>query len=192
MDKKVLKERLDDIVNQIKTNSKDVHFADKLIGDLLSTKGQMMVEPTALDCGKTVDEYKGETFRVTLTDRGVLYHEYGGYSVFATPNARALYETLEDMVVNKEKYASATDEEKENIELSMSAIGYCLAVPKIAFGDADLMFEIAKMVIEYIRGKYEELMSEPLQDETISEDAEFKEATLALEELKKATEADGE
>ena len=57
MDKKILKERLDDLVNQIKTNSKDAHFAKKLIDDLLSVKGQMMVEPTELDCGKKVDEY---------------------------------------------------------------------------------------------------------------------------------------
>ena len=184
MDKKVLKERLDDLVNQIKTNSKDVHFADKLIGDLLSVKGQMMVEPTELDCGKKVDEYNGETFRITLTDRGVLYHEYGGYNIFVTPNNTALYETLADMVVNKEKYMSASDDEKENIELAMTAIGYCLSVPKIAFADADFMFAIAEMTIKHIREKFETLMAEPLQEETIAEDEVFKSAALALEDLK--------
>ena len=188
MDKKVLKERLDDLVRQIKTNSKDAHFADKLISDLLSVKGQMMVEPVELDCGKKIDEYSGETFRITLTDRGALYHEYGGYSVFASPNNTALYQTLEDMVINKDKYESADGEEKENIELTMSAIGYCLAVPKIVFGDVDMMFNVAKMVIEHIRKQYEALMAEPLQDETIAEDEEFKSAALALEDLKKASE----
>lgn len=184
MEKKILKERLNDLVNQIKTNSKDSHFANKLIEDLLSVKGQMMIEPIELDCGKKIDEYLGETFRITLTDRGVLYHEYGGYNIFVTPNNTALYQTLEDLVVNREKYNSGEDINSEDLELIMTAIAYCLIVPKIAFGDTEFMFEIAKMVIEHIRKQYEDLMSKDLQEETIAEDEEFKNATLALEDIK--------
>lgn len=184
MDKKILKERLDDLVNQIKTNSKDTHFANKLIEDLLSVKGQMMVEPTELDCGKKVDEYVGETFRITLTDRGVLYHEYGGYNIFVTPNNTSLYETLEDLVVNREMYESSEEIDTKDLELIMSAMSYCLIVPRIAFEDSDLMFGIATMVVDHIKRKFDELMSKESQEETIKEDEEFKKATLALEDLK--------
>lgn len=192
MDKKILKERLDDLVKQIKVNSKDAHFADKLIGDLLSVKGQMGVEPIALDCGKEVDEWRGETFRITLTDRGVLYHEYGGYSVFVTPNNIALYDVLADLVENKEEYAELEDEKKENFESLLAIIAYNVSLPRIAFMDKDFPQEIALKTIEFLRKMYDDLMNKELQDETPKEDAEFKEATLALEDLKKEAVKDGE
>jgi hypothetical protein len=191
MDKKILKERLDDLVKQIKVNSKDAHFADKLIGDLLSVKGQMGVEPIALDCGKEVDEWRGETFRITLTDKGVLYHEYGGYSVFVTPNNIALYDVLADLVENKEEYAELDGEKKENFESLLAIIAYNVSLPRIAFLDKDFPQEIALKTIEFLRKMYDDLMNKELQEETPKEDAEFKEATLALEDLKQSAK-DGE
>lgn len=191
MDKKILKERLNDLVKQIKVNSKDAHFADKLIGDLLSVKGQMGVEPIALDCGKEEDEWRGETFRITLTDKGVLYHEYGGYSVFVTPNNVALYDVLSDLVINKDEYAELEGEKKENFDSLLSIIAYNVSLPRIAFLDKDFPQEIAIKTIEFLRNMYEDLMNKELQDETPKEDAEFKEATLALEDLKEAAK-DGE
>lgn len=191
MDKKVLKERLDELVRQIKLNSKDAHFADKLIGDLLSVKGQMRIEPIALDCGKEVDEWRGETFRITLTDKGVLYHEYGGYSVFVTPNNVALYDVLSDLVVNKEEYAELEGESRENFESLLTIIAYNVSLPRVSFLDKDYPQEIALKTMEFLRKMYDDLMSKELQDETPTEDAEFKEATLALEDLKESAK-DGE
>ena len=191
MDKKVLKERLDELVRQIKLNSKDAHFADKLIGDLLSVKGQMGIEPIALDCGKEVDEWRGETFRITLTDKGVLYHEYGGYSVFVTPNNVALYDVLSDLVVNKEEYAELEGESRENFESLLTIIAYNVSLPRVSFLDKDYPQEIALKTMEFLRKMYDGLMNKELQDETPKEDAEFKEATLAIEDLKESAK-DGE
>lgn len=191
MDKKVLKERLDELVRQIKLNSKDAHFADKLIGDLLSVKGQMGIDPIALDCGKEVDEWRGETFRITLTDKGVLYHEYGGYSVFVTPNNVALYDVLSDLVVNKEEYAELEGESRENFESLLTIIAYNVSLPRVSFLDKDYPQEIALKTMEFLRKMYDDLMNKELQDETPTEDAEFKEATLALEDLKESAK-DGE
>lgn len=191
MDKKVLKERFDELVRQIKLNSKDAHFADKLIGDLLSVKGQMGIEPIALDCGRPEDEWSGDTFRITLTNKGVLYHEFGGYSVFVTPNNTALYEVLADLVINKEEYAELEGESKENFESLLTIIAYNVSLPRVSFLDKDYPQEIALKTMEFLRKMYDELMNKELQDETPKEDAEFKEATLALEDLKEATK-DGE
>ncbi len=190
MDKKILKERLNEIKNQLRTNAKDVHFFDKLIDEALSLKGQMGVDPIALDCGKEVDEWKGETFRITLTDKGVLYHEYGGYSVFVTPNNEALYDVLSDLVVNKGEYAALEGEQKENFESLLTIIAYNLSVPRIAFLDRDFPQEIALKTMEFLRKMYDDLMSKELQEETSKEDEAFKEATLALEDLKASTEED--
>lgn len=184
MDKKELKERLDAVKKQLRANAKDAHFFDKLIDEALSLKGQMGVEPVALDCGKEVDEWKGETFRITLTDKGVLYHEYGGYSVFVTPNNEALYEVLADLVVNKDEYAELEGEQKENFESLLTIVAYNLSLPRISFLSREFPQEIAIKTMEFLRGMYEELMNKELQEETPEEDAEFKEATFALEELK--------
>lgn len=184
MDKKILKERLDDVKKQLRTNAKDVHFFDKLIDEALSLKGQMGIEPVALDCGKEVDEWKGETFRITLTDKGVLYHEYGGYSVFVTPNNTALYDVLSDLVVNKDEYAGLDGDKKENFEALLTIIAYNLALPRISFMDKDFPQEIAIKTMEFLRKMFDNLTNKELQDETPQEDAAFKAATLALEELK--------
>ena len=185
MDKKILKERLNEVKNQLRTNAKDVHFFDKLIDEALSLKGQMGVDPIALDCGKETDEWAGETFRITLTDKGVLYHEYGGYSVFVTPNNAALYDVLSDLVVNKEEYANLEGEKKENFESLLTIIAYNLSLPRISFLDRDFPQEIAIKTMEFLRKMYDELMNKELQEETPQEDADFKEAALYLDELKR-------
>lgn len=184
MDKKVLKERLDEVKNQLRTNAKDVHFFDKLIDEVLSLKGQLSVEPLELDCGKKVKEVEGNTYRITLTSKGALYHEYGGYNVFVTPSNKALYETLEDVVEHADEYAKMEGEERDRIETYLSAMIYCLSLPKIAFSDADFTFDIATKCAEFTRTQYEKLMNEALKEETPEEDEAFKNASLAMEEVK--------
>lgn len=190
MDKEVLKERLNEVKNQLRTNSKDVHFFDKLIDEALSLKGQMGVDPIALDCGKEEDEWAGETFRITLTNKGVLYHEYGGYSVFVTPNNEALYNALVDLVKNKEKYAKLEGEEAENFSALLTIIAYNLSLPRISFMDREFPQEIAIRTMEFIRKMYDDLMNKELQEETPKEDAAFREATEALEGLKESVDVE--
>lgn len=192
MDKKILKERLADIKKQLRTNTKDVHFFDKLIDEALSLKGQMGVDPIALDCGTETDEWAGDTFRITLTNKGVLYHEYGGYSVFVTPNNAALYEVLSDLVVNKDEYAKLEGEKKENFKALLTIIAYNLSIPRISFMDKDFPQEIAVKTMEFLRKMYEELMEQPLRDETPKEDAAFKDMVLSLEELKESLDEETE
>lgn len=183
MDKKILKERLADVKKQLRTNAKDVHFFDKLIDEALSLKGQMGVDPIALDCGKEEDEWAGETFRITLTNKGVLYHEYGGYSVFVTPNNTALYDVLSDLVVNKDEYAKLEGEQAENFKALLTIIAYNLSIPRISFMDKDFPQEIAIKTMQFLQKMYEDLANKELQEETPKEDAQFKEATMAIEEI---------
>lgn len=183
MEKKELKERLNEVKNQLRTNAKDVHFFDKLFDDALSLKGQLSIEPVALDCGKELDEWAGETFRITLTNKGVLYHEYGGYSVFVTPNNTALYEVLADLVTNKEEYAKLEGEHAENFLSLVQIITYNLSIPRLAFLDFDFARDISIKAVEFIKEAYEKLMEQPLKEETIEEDRVFKESAVAFETL---------
>ncbi len=189
MDKKVLKERLADVKKQLRTNAKDVHFFDKLIDEALSLKGQMGVEPIALDCGKETDEWAGRTFRITLTDKGALYHEYGGYSVFVTPTNTALYAVLSDLVVNKESYAKLEGEEKENFESLLTIVAYNLSLPRVSFMDREFPQEIALRTMEFLKKLYEGLMSEELKEETVEKDREFRNTMEALDTVKEAIES---
>ena len=136
--------------------------------------------------GKEEDEWAGETFRITLTNKGVLYHEYGGYSVFVTPNNEALYNALVDLVENKEKYAKLEGEEAENFSALLTIIAYNLSLPRISFMDGKFPQEIAIRTMEFIRKMYDDLMNKELQEETPKEDAAFREATEALEGLKES------
>lgn len=188
--KKELRDELRSLINQIKTNSKDVHYADKLIADLLSVKGQLMIEPTELDCGTKTDEWESDTYRVTLTNRGALYHEKGGYSIFVTPAMKSLYDTLADIVINKDNYAKLDGEEKENYETALSAVAYCLSLPKFVFSDGDFTYKVATMVVEFIKKEYERLMNEELQEETVKEDREWKETVDAVNTIKEAFESE--
>lgn len=192
MNKEILKEQLNDVKKQLRANAKDAHFFDNLIDKALSLKGQMSVEPIALDCGTEVDEWVGETFRITLTNKGVLYHEYGGYSVFVTPNNVALYSALEDLVTNRKQYEKLEGEEKENFDSILAIIAYNLSLPRISFMDREFPQEIAVRTMEFIQKKCEELMSEELQEETPKEDAEFKDAALAFAEIKAQIDAETE
>lgn len=181
-----LQKKLKELKTQLIGISKDTHFAEKLIDDLLLVKGQIVVEPTELNVGEKIDGYKGETFEIVKTNRGVLYHEYGGYNIFATPSQTALYSTLVDYVDSKDVYSKLEGEMKETFDLNQSAIAYCLSIPKFCFSDVEFTYEIATKAIEFLRKAYENAMEQPLQEETIEEDQQFKDATLGLEDVKDA------
>ena len=146
------------------------------------------VEPIALDCGTPIENkiFKGETFEMVKTNKGIVYHVYGGYNIFVTPNNVALYQTLEDLIDNQEFYAKFKGEEREQFELNLSAIAYVLDVPLIAFSNAEFTFKIAEETIKFLQKTYDDAMKEPLQEETVEEDREFKDAVLAVEELRNA------
>ena len=151
-------------------------------------KVEKVVEPIVLDCGKAIEGkvFKGQTFELTKTNKGICYHCFGGYSIFVTPNNIALYETLNDLIENQETYNKLTGQEREDFDLNLSCIAYILNVPLFSFSSAEFSFSIATQVIQFLQKTYDDAMKEPLKDETPVEDLQFKEAVLGLEEVKEA------
>ena len=188
MKRETIERKLKECKEQLKANSKDAHFASNLIDKMLSYKGQLGVEPIELDCGTPLEgqEFKGETFEIVKTSKGVVYKMYGGYVIFVTPNNKALYETLCDYIDHKEEYEKLEGELKEQFDLNLSAIAYVLNAPLFAFTSPELTYGLATMIIDHLRKTFDELMDKPLQAEDVNADIEFKEATLGLEDLKKA------
>lgn len=184
--KKELREKLTELKKQIKANAKNAHWAENALREYESLVGQLKHEPIVLDCGKEVQEWAGETFRITKTTTGVLFHTYGGYSVFCTPNITSLYETLVNYVDNKDEYAKLEGEAKDNHELELSALAYCVNLPSFVCSDAGFMFDTAGHIVKYLREMSEQLLNAPLREETeedIKKNIEFQNAYLAGEEL---------
>ena len=184
--KKELREKLTELKKQIKANAKDAHWAENALREYESLVGQLKHEPIVLDCGKEVDEWAGETFRITKTTTGVLFHTYGGYSVFCTPNITSLYKTLVNYVEKKDEYAKLEGEAKEIHELSLSALAYCVNLPSFVCSDEAFLYDTAGHIVKYLREIQDQLLNAPLHEETpedLQTNEEFRQATLATKEL---------
>lgn len=184
--KKELREKLTELKKQIKANAKDAHWAENALREYESLVGQLKHEPIVLDCGKEVDEWRGETFRITKTTTGVLFHTYGGYSVFCTPNITSLYETLVNYVEKKDEYAKLEGEAKEMHELSLSALAYCVNLPSFVCSDEAFLYDTAGHIVKYLREMSEQLLNQPLEEETpedLKANEEFRQATSTAKEI---------
>lgn len=190
MDKKELNKKLNDVKKKIKANSKDAHFAEALIDEALSLKGQLGIEPTIvhIPTEDVVKTLKGGTFEMSLTKQGdIIYHVYGGYTLIADgQRMRSLANTLTEYIMHEEIEKKLTDEEKEAFLNDMEATTHVLNIPMIAFGDIDLKYELATVVVRYLRELYQAALDADLQEETREQDVVFEDATKALEDIKNA------
>lgn len=187
MERSELKEKLSELKKKIKANSKEAKFATQLVEELLLTQRMIDKEPLhTYDLGAEIDRLEGQTFYIAKHEKGALYHVYNSYDLVVQPSQLALYDTLVSLVENKEANAKLAGEEKENFENYMNIVSYVLSVPAYALGDGKLSVEIATLVVKHMNETFKTLMNQPLQEETPKEDQEFKEATLAVEEVKEA------
>lgn len=148
---------------------------------------QNNLNDSALYCGRAIEGqvFKGETFEIQKTERGILYHCYGGYSIFVTPNNKALYQTLNEFIDIETGVVKLSEEESKDFELAASAISYILNAPRIAFADQGFTFDLATFLVQYLQQITDDAENAPLQYENAEENAQFEEAMVALEELKK-------
>lgn len=189
MDKKDLKKDLADIKAKIKANSTDAHFADTLIAELLSIKGQIDHEPTLvhIPLSDVDDKLEGETFAIySLKSGDVAYHLKGGYTLIASNRFFSLNDALRGYVANQHIIDTELNaDDKELYENDLWASTYLLNLPTIAFSDLEFKYKIVNRIIEYLDELQKKLLVEAeLQDETPEENREFEDATMALETLK--------
>lgn len=187
--KKVLKERFNEVKNQILANSKDAHWAKNAIDELVSLKGQLDHEPTIvyLPTKDVEKQFKGETYEMSVMKDGTaVYHTYGGYTVVAKPNLTSLAGTIEEYVYSQDYVLDLNDEDKENFYLSLSAFSYIMSLPTFAFSDLGFTYDMAGKIVSFLREKSEILLNEELKDETeedILANEQFRTASEAVQEI---------
>ena len=160
----------------MKANSKDAHFADALISDLLSLNTQIKHEPTLsyIPMSDVVETYKGDTFEINITKRGeAIYHVYGGYTIIADPRMIGLYQTIEWLMDSYNKDNEQGQEDLEDLELNRSAIAFVLSAPTYAFSNDELTFKIAKDIVEYLNSLQEKMLVADVVDEDFKANIEF-------------------
>ena len=149
------------------------------------------MEEKRLSLGKELGRFEGETFYIAEHEFGALYHVYNSMEIAVNMSQTSLYETLIDLVRNKDVYEKLEGEEKENFELSMSVMIYILNCPLYSFSSIEFTFSVAETIIKQLRLIYEKAMSADLQEETKEEDKLFENAAKAIDMLKKDNENGG-
>lgn len=194
MDKEQLKKKLEEVKVKIKTNSKDAHFADTLIDEILSIKGQLDVEPTIVHIEEkdVVQSFDGGNFTMSITNRGdAVYHVKGGYTLVADYRMVGLSKTIAGYVLDQDVFDTLNDDEKELVSLDMSATTLVLNAPIYAFSSEDLKYDLATMLVKFLREEYDKYIENPLQDENVALDLDFEEKEILAEEFKDAIESSG-
>jgi hypothetical protein len=189
MDKKELKARLDEVKNLIKTNSKDAHFAESLISELLSLNGQIKHEPTLvhIPLESVLEEAKGDTFTMSRTKDGkVIYHTYGGYTIIADSSYSSLADTINASIDYLNGNVELDDDQKEIMNNDILATTYLLNLPMFAMGDYEFKYKLASETIDYLTQKIKESEEAELQEETFAENEDFENAVKALADVQEA------
>lgn len=184
--KQVLSE-IENTINQIKTNSKDAKFADKLIDKLLSLKGQYDVEPTRLYVPEknVIKEYDNDNLRIVKCKDCIIWQQKGGHIVVVYPTMRAEYEFLEGMLDLKDNYDKLSDDMKAAYDGAYFGYSILSQLPTIMVTN-DKWFARASILASWGVARFvKEQLDEPLQEETPIENAEFETKMEVANELLK-------
>ena len=186
MDKKVLNERLNELIRQIRLNSKDAHFAEKLTEDLLSVHRQKLSEKSyVFDIGAEQYKIERNSFYIAKHEKGVLFHIYNSFDLVVPISSNALYATLIALLEeHNNEYESFSDEDKLDHDTYIEAVGVILAMPLTILTDTEFAINIATQVVQRMDFKVRQALEANLQDETIEQDAIFRDKALGAEVLK--------
>ena len=173
--KKTIWSEIETVINQIKTNSKDTKFADKLIDKLMSLKGQYDVEPTRLFVPEkdVIKEYDNDNLRIVRCKDCIIWQHKGGFTFVVKPTMRALYEYLSGMLAMKDRYDELTGDEKQLYDVSYFGMSLILQAPMFAVADDEFFVDLATFIGDGVKKVSEKLLNQPLQEETPIENAEF-------------------
>lgn len=180
-----LKKEMKNVIDQIRVNSKDARWADKLVDKLMSLKGQMDIEPTRLYVPEkdVIKEYDNDNLRIVRCKDCIIWQHKGGFSFVVKPTMRALYGYIDGMLAMKDKYDKLTEDEKKLYDVSYFGMSIIMQLPMYAVSDEELFVNVVEYLVERINELTDTLLNQPLQDENPKENAEFETKMEIAEEL---------
>ena len=184
MDKKILKERLEEVKKQLRTNAKDVHFFDRLIDEALSLKGQMGVEPMLAYVKEedVVDRIEGNTYEMAYTKTKSVYRLKGGVTIIADNNI-GLGGQIMNYIDTMKDMSSLDDSTKQLFEMDLNTSIFIYNAPLFAANDVNFRYKLGELVINYLNEMAEKMNNAELQEETTEEDREFYATMKAIETI---------
>lgn len=185
--KKELNNKLNAKITQLKNICKDAVFADHLIDDLLSLKGQLSIEPTLVHIPlvNVIKEYDFEHFKIIKTLNGIVF-KMTGYEQIIRPTCRTLYGQLDYLLGLKDRYDTLTLEEKDIYDTLFQATATILMNPAICFTDDDYWFDVVTYITKRQNELFEKLLDTPLEPEDAEKDDKFMEEVKDLEDFKES------
>ena len=174
-----LQKKLLEKTKQLVAISKDAHFAESLIEDILSLKAQMCIEATELyvrekDVIEVLD-FDSVCFKVCTT--GILFHAKSGYTTWIEPRCRALFGEIVEMLKAKKENLALSEEERKNFdaeELDMreqffNAWVHTLEMPVAASVSPKILFETATAFLKSFREETDRMLKQPLHEENVQD-----------------------
>jgi len=153
-----LKESQEDLVKKIKANSKDAHFADKLLAEFTSVSIQLGINPTCVYIEQDEDALEINTGAYTLTKTsGVIVFSINGFKSILYPNLACyqivsyLFE-IKDIIDNK-RYdeAGLTEQEVEEMYSALTTkIPLMLQSPTITMTNPILANATLDLITYYL------------------------------------------
>ena len=181
-----LQQKLKEVKAKIKTNSKDAHFAEALIDELVGLQKQADIEPVELIVPSAEVEHTHQIDDVTTlvkTAKGYLY-KHGKLSYVWVPfGLNTLWKTLNEL-----DEILAKDERTEEEGVVVSMINRMMQWHTVAFYDAEALIDSAHASVKILNDAIERYKQDVTAKETegdIKANADFDSATKAVDELTK-------
>lgn len=179
-----LQQKLKEVKAKIKTNSKDAHFAEALIDELVGLQKQADIEPVELIVPSAEVEHTYQIDDVTTlikTAKGYLT-KHGNLSYVWVPfGLNTLWKTLNEL-----DEILAKDEHTEEEGVVVSMINRMMQWHTVAFYDAETLVDSAHASVKILNDAIERYKQDVTAKETegdIKANAAFDNASKAVDEL---------
>lgn len=184
MAEKQLQEKLKEVKAKIKANSKDAHFAEALIEELVGLQKQADIEPVELivPCAEVEQTYQiDDVTTLVKTAKGYLY-KHGSLTYIWIPfGLNTLWQTMNELA---ELLGKPERTEEEDIMISM--VNRMLQWHTVAFTDAESLIDSAQASVKILNDaikRYEDRINPKETQEDIKANTEFAEASKAVENI---------
>ena len=206
MENKELKKKLQEAKAQIIAQSKDAHYTKQLISKILSYKGQLGIEPASVFVPADIEsEIKQSAYHIFRTNSYVMVDKEGkdinmvgqivfkvrGLAIVIDPILNAYYFPFNTLLDAHDHFEELDEDMKKNYQILLDhTIIMCQAIT-LVFSDTKLLEEVLNPIIKYLNNQMEKAEDvDNLPNDNPIAKKEFKESTLATEELKNELEND--